>query len=554
MEKRTKLTLLSTFLLIGLIPLCFVSFCLSIASIKKVNNSLRDGTYDKLRSAAVGMEKYYWWDLVNTGEVAYDHDYVDCLLDQDIELTLFLKDTRHITSLKNENGERNEGTKADPEIYKTVMSGKDYMASDVDIAGTDYFVYYVPLHGANDEIVGMAFAGEKQSKVDKEIKEATINSVIIATVLAFICVGIVVFVSSLIRKKLAAVIDAIEVLADGDLNVSLNQHSKIREINTLINAAQKLQSNMQEVISNVMSDMDGLDSNMGQITHGVDVCNRATEGIVAAADELAKGSMEMAESVQVTAANMVEMGDRIAEIEALASSVAGASAEVLKESRDAKKQLGQLIVANRDTADISNDVVNGINESAAAVENIRSAADVIAQIASQTSLLALNASIEAARAGEAGKGFAVVATEISNLATQSNESTEEIQKVVSEIIMTSEANVENANKIKLAVDKEGDVLARVNRSFDVVDNKIGETTRSVETISDMTKVLHDAKDSILDEISNLSSISEQNAASCQETNANMEELGTNVGNIQQQAVDTREVSNQLRGAVSYFKI
>ena len=127
--------------------------------------------------------------------------------------------------------------------------------------------------------------------------------------------------------------------------------------------------------------------------------------------------------------------------------------------------------ANKNTVMISEDVVTGIDEANEAIEHIRKAADAITNIASQTSMLALNASIEAARAGEAGAGFSVVAASIQSLAGESDRSAKEIQTIIDEIIEKSGNNVQLANQIKEAVDSEGNALAAVSDSFDKVNDK-----------------------------------------------------------------------------------
>lgn len=551
---KKGLSMVNAYMLVGVLPAVLSAIILTAISGVKLEKTMKNDTYEKLRTAAIGLEQYYVWDIINTGEAAYEHDYVDSLLDENIELTLFLEDTRYITSLKNDKGERNEGTQADPEIYKDVCAGNEHKAENVKIGSSKYMVVYVPMKDADGNVIGMAFAGESEAEMKSEIRAGIMSLVVTAVILAIIFCVIVVAIANVIKKPIVAIVNVTDTLAGGDLNVEINFKSKIREINTLIGAAQSLQSNMQNIISGVMEDVSNLDMNMGSIADRVNLCNDATEGIVSAADELAKGSMEMAESVQNTAASMNEIGDNITEITGLATDAAGAAEQVRNESANAKAQLKDLIEANLETVKISEDVVVGIDESAQAVENIRTAADMIASIASQTSLLALNASIEAARAGEAGKGFAVVANEISNLATQSDESTQEIQKIVNEIINSSEKNVDYANRIKAAIDNEGQVLRMVDMTFDMVDEKISETADAISTITEMTVNLDAAKIKVLDEIQNLSSISEENAASCEETNASMEALGSNVNEIQGQAAGTQDVSKKLRESVSYFKL
>lgn len=554
MNTRKGLNLFTTLLLIGLVPMIVIAIVLSIISVQRIGSITKNETKARLKVAAYNLGNYYREDMVQGTKMDDSHDYVDSLLEDNIVLTLFKEDTRYITSIKGEDGKRNEGTKADADIYKQVCEGKDYSAEDVTIGDKEYYVYYAPIEGADGKIVGMAFAGETVDNVRMQIRQASVWFVVIAIISVVIFSIIVISLAIKIRKPIIHIVGVVNEIAAGNLDKEVNSSSKIDEIQTLVQATHKLQLSMSRVISDVMSDVGNLDQNMGNITDKVHSSNQVAEAIATAVDELAKGTIDMAESVQNTASQMADIGNHISEINLLATDAAQASNIVKQESNDAKTQLAQLIQANVDTIQISGDVVTGIHESSEAIENIRQAADVIAQIASQTSLLALNASIEAARAGEYGRGFSVVAGEISNLATQSDESTQEIQKVVAEIIHASEQNVLLANKIKTAVDNEKDVLAKVRNSFDVVDDKAVQSADAIMKITDKTERLNLAKEKVLDEITTLSAISEEDAAGCQETNSNMEEFAANMEEINQQAVNTQDTSRQLRESVSYFRI
>ena len=111
-------------------------------------------------------------------------------------------------------------------------------------------------------------------------------------------------------------------------------------------------------------------------------------------------------------------------------------------------KLAEVRESNKKVTEVTEQIKTSILETSESADDIRQAADVITDIASQTNLLSLNASIEAARAGEAGRGFAVVASEISQLAEQSNQAAVEIRGIINELIDNSNRSVEDIQSAK----------------------------------------------------------------------------------------------------------
>ena len=416
--------------------------------------------------------------------------------------------------------------------------------------GSDkYAAYYV---GKNESYVAVITADAKDVK--KVVTTLMTISIIVAVGLVVLFVLIAVAIARIIATPLKQIAKFTQQLADGKLNSKLHAKSHIVEINSILGSAKVLQDTLLNITGGINGGMTNLDGDMNTITTSVGSCSEAMGGVTTAIDGIARGAMEMAESIQNTATSMAEVGANVESIKSLAENAKTNADDVMKISNVAKDNLQSLINANNTTVAISADVVEGIDAAGRAVNEISEAANVITEIASQTNLLSLNASIEAARAGEAGRGFAVVAQEIQKLAEQSNASASEIQVIIANIIEKSNNNTALVGKIQESIGNEGKVLQDVQNSFNEVTDCIDVTSDNISAILEKANVLDQEKDAVMDEMSTLSSISEENAASCEETTASIESVNVTMENIATETRDTLDISNKLKSDISYFEL
>ena len=550
--RKGKLSITQVLWMFGLIPLLCVGIVSGTTSTSTMKSELEDACYDKLYMAASDMGMYYSKELAKSGSIEYDTTYVDSHVGDDVELTLFIGDTRYITSIKDSSGNRNEGTTCDAEIYKTVSAGSDYSSKNVVISNSNYYVYYTPIYDADGAFYGMAFAGAPQAEIEQVEMWTQVNQLVVILGVSIIFIILIQVYSKKLRHALQGTRNVMAELASGNVGVVVDAQSTVKEIVDIINAADLLQQKLSESIGSVKTTASDLDGSVETVDDLSENSALGAEQIRQAVNDLAITATTMAETVQNANANIVEMGDAISDISDKVKTMADDSNRMLNINDETMLFMNKVQTSTAKAVEAIENIGNQTRNTNEAVEKIKSAAEIIAEIADQTNLLSLNASIEAARAGEAGKGFAVVADNIKQLAEQSAESANSIQTVVDEIVTLSAESVTlTTDTVDIIKEQEECINETVVKIKDLND-AVHQIVENVEAIDSETERLDASKEGVLDNIQGLSAISQENAASSEEVTANMESIANGIEGTKDQSREMRNMAEELMAKIDYF--
>lgn len=554
MRSEKKLSLTAVLLLIGFVPLILSGIISCVITSVSVTNSMEEITYHKLQVAADGLRQYYQYDIDMGNEIPYEHEYVDMLKDEDIDMTLFEGDTRKMTSALNDKGERNEGTKMDSAIWARVQAGENVHASGVSVAGKEYFVYYMALRDSNNKVIGASWAGEPEADVRADISKIIVTLIITVVIATIIC-GIIVFiVAKKVVSSIGSVITEVDRLSGGDLTSENHASSFVKEIHAIGDNVYDLNQRLSEIVGEAKNASSMTGSRAKELAGTSEQISDTSDAVSNAVQEMAKGATDQADTVQKATENISILSDGIQTVADNAEQLAAAAAEMNDASMESAEALQSLSRQMETMGGSVAEITETMNATNQAVQNVNDKVDGITSIASQTNLLALNASIEAARAGEAGRGFAVVAEEIGKLATESAQTAQEIRDEMTELLRHSQEALAKTTEISNIKDNVDSVLQETTGRINNLIANVNSTVDGVNTISGLTEECNASKEQIIDAMSSLSAISEENAASTQETGASMQELNATVNGLAAAAGTLHEVAEKLDNELGFFKV
>jgi methyl-accepting chemotaxis protein len=360
---------------------------------------------------------------------------------------------------------------------------------------------------------------------------AAVSPLLIALVALGVPLVIYAFVSyvRLSRRKRR---DALETSAERDhLNARLTDLSEALDQAAAGNLAVSLPVDFDDERLAVLA--HSFENTLGRLRalvaqaqgHGVQLAQAASQ-MRATAQEQAGSAGEQSAVVTETTATIEELAATAAQIAETAGSVARVAAETLALTDQGRGAVAESVEA----MDQIRSVVDQIGVSSAGlgdkITQVGQILSLIDELSEQTNLLALNAAIEAARAGEHGRGFAVVAAEVRKLAERAQESTSQIQGIVTEIQAHTRSTVLASEEGARAAERGSGKAAGAVVALDRIAAMVDEATGAAEEISIATQQQRSASDQVVVAMTQVSEVSRQYATGSKQTAAASSQIAT----------------------------
>ena len=553
--------------LVPLVLMYVVAMLIMIFDIKDVINKDRATAMNIASSAVMSTYEYAYegdfrldhYGLLYKGNTIISQNYgiLDNLYKETgVVATIFYQDKRMITSIVDDDGHRLVGTKADPEIYEQVVGRGEPYHGNVIINGKEYYAYYDPIIISDGTIVGMFFVGMDTSVTDAEFKSSVSNAAKILAVIFAACLITVPIVVIMTVKVIKKVDKNLETMADGNLVIEFSDKDLKRkdEIGNLAKTANKLSESFRKVIGDIKESVDVVKDASDNVEKRADQSNKTVEDISHAVEEIATGASSQADETQNAAEQVENIGSLIESVVEDVNALTETANRMGAAEDKAQKLMEELVDTTVKTSQAVDEIAVQTDATNASAKEIEQAVELITAIASETNLLALNASIEAARAGEAGRGFAVVASEIQKLAEQSNESAVKIQEIITELMLQSDKTVNIMKDVRVAVNEQEDKIHETQGIFGQVRTGVEESLEGIDGISKKSVELNDRRQKVVEIIESLSAVSEENAAGTEETMAATEELSAMMIELESSAKQLDELAEGLEKGISIFNI
>lgn len=397
---------------------------------------------------------------------------------------------------------------------------------------------------------------------DDVLKDSASLIVKVTAISLIIGMAAIVVVFIFIRKIVAPLsyaANAVEELAALDFRVKNEQQERRfaglkDEVGNIMRAVLKLRGELTAVVTELKNQSGNLFEQSDSLSKSASDTMNNMKDTDRAVDEMANGATMLAQETQSASENVIEIGNMIDKVNDNTEELAKDADNMKELGENAENILRQLIAGQKEMVThigVVNDKTHEANKAAGKISEV---VNLITEIASQTNLLSLNASIEAARAGEAGRGFAVVAENIKQLAEQTTSSAADIQDIIHDLEQKSGETVEKTEAVNNIVNKQSEDMKQTADILNQVITGITGLIDKIDSIAVSVANMDKSKENVVDVIGNLSSVSQENAASTEETSASTTMAMETAKKIADEAVKLKDIAQELEDRMKQFII
>ncbi len=371
----------------------------------------------------------------------------------------------------------------------------------------------------------------KNKAITPVVSASTANFKFVMIVNAFVALIAGVLISAFIIRYLIKILGGDPQMASESFS-AISQGDLSRPVD--------IKGNPDSMLSHIAFMQGHLRGVIRDIQHSSEEINRITRAVASssiaakrAAEEQSDTSSLSVEQIKTFTAGIIKIAEIAKQTEENSSKTAELSLkgnDAMNNTTDAIKQVSGTVIG---TAEKIRNLKNQSDE-------IGGSAKLIAEVADQTNLLALNAAIEAARAGEHGRGFAVVADEVRKLAERTADATAQITNMINDIQREIETAVSSMEETVPQVEK-GLELAGI--TSDILDDIQRYATESLSMVQEVSLYAQKQEDGMKDVENHLSEMNEMSA----NTKSMMDENVREVENLE-------NISGKLKENIEFFKL